>query len=137
MVIVSFIFKIYLWNLIYWRKKAFSVTIICTEMHFRDKNLGKYLNIYRNLQKELVISTVLLSCIYIDMKCVFYVKTVELLRLKWIKNKPNMAYLNRILLMNSDSKVQLPWQVRYLSDMVLIFWSIAIRCACMSICSSS
>lgn len=34
-------------------------------MQFRDKNLGKYLNIYRNLQKELVISTVLLSCIYI------------------------------------------------------------------------
>lgn len=64
------------------KKKAFSVTIICTEMQFRDKNLGKYLNIYRNLQKELVISTVLLSCIYIDMKCVFYVNTVGLLRLK-------------------------------------------------------
>lgn len=51
-------------------------------MQFRDKNLGKYLNIYRNLQKELVISTVLLSCIYIDMKFVFYVNTVGLLRLK-------------------------------------------------------
>lgn len=35
--------------------------------------------------------------------------------------------------MKCDScKVQLQWQVRYLSDMVLIFWSIAIRCACLS-----
>lgn len=40
--------------------------------------------------------------------------------------------MNRIHIMNCDSKVQLPWQVRYLSDMVLIFWSIAIRCACLS-----
>lgn len=67
------------------------------------------------------------------MKCVFHVNTAGLLSLKWIKNEPNMAYqMNRIHIMNSDIKVQLPWQVRYLSDMVLIFWSIAIRCACLS-----
>lgn len=101
-------------------------------MWLKINNLGKYIN---NLQKEWVISTMLLSCIYIDMKCVFYVNTLGLLSLKWIKNELNICMLhqmNRIHIMNCDSKVQLPWQVRYLSDMVLIFWSIAIRCACLS-----
>lgn len=70
----------------------------------------------------------------VDMKCAFYVNTTGLLSLKWIKNEPNMSHqMNRIHIMKCDScKVQLQWQVRYLSDMVLIFWSIAIRCACLS-----
>lgn len=70
----------------------------------------------------------------VDMKCAFYVNTTGLLSLKWIKNEPNMSHqMNRIHIMKCDScKLQLQWQVRYLSDMVLIFWSIAIRCACLS-----
>lgn len=59
-------------------------------MWLKIKNLGKYIN---NLQKEWVISTMLLSCTYIEMKCVFYVNTLGLLSLKWIKNEPNIMHV--------------------------------------------
>lgn len=35
----------------------------------------------------------LLSCTYIEMKCVFYVNTLGLLSLKWIKNEPNTMHV--------------------------------------------
>lgn len=78
-------------NLIFFLiKKASGVSIICIKMWLKIKNLGKYIN---NLQKEWVISTMLLSCTYIEMKCVFYVNTLGLLSLKWIKNEPNIMHV--------------------------------------------
>lgn len=35
----------------------------------------------------------LFFCIYIEMKCVFYVNIFGLLSLKWIKNELNIMYV--------------------------------------------